>query len=161
METFDSEEPLFLWWNTTGMLFRTHCAPEHKGKSNGQGEHADVMVAHDEYVGTMLDKLDELGIADNTIVMYSTDNAVHFNSWMDAGVTPFRSERTPTGRVAGAFRASCVGQAKSRQGLCSTESFRTRISCPRCWQRPGSPRSPRNARGPSGGREGINGPHRR
>ena len=74
------------------MHFRTHCAEKHKGKS-GQGDYNDVMVAHDENVGRMLDKLDELGIADNTIVMYSTDNGPHYNSWPDAGITPFRAEK--------------------------------------------------------------------
>ena len=74
------------------MHFRTHCADKHKGKS-GQGPYNDVMVAHDENIGRMLDKLDELGIADNTIVMYSTDNGPHYNSWPDAGITPFRSEK--------------------------------------------------------------------
>jgi arylsulfatase A-like enzyme len=84
--------PFFLWWNTTAMHFRTHCAKKHQGKS-GQGVYNDVMVAHDENVGKMLGKLDELGIADNTIVMYSTDNGPHYNSWPDAGITPFRSEK--------------------------------------------------------------------
>jgi len=74
------------------MHFRTHCAKKHEGKS-GQGFYNDAMVAHDERVGQLLDKLDELGIADNTIVMYSTDNGPHYNSWPDAGITPFRSEK--------------------------------------------------------------------
>jgi arylsulfatase A-like enzyme len=85
--------PFFLWYNTTAMHFRTHSAAKHKGKSNGQGEYNDVMVAHDENIGRMLAKLDELGIADNTIVMYSTDNGPHYNSWPDAGITPFRAEK--------------------------------------------------------------------
>ena len=87
------DTPFFLWFNTTGMHFRTHCAEKHKGKSNGQGDYADVMVAHDENIGLMLAKLDELGIADDTIVMYSTDNGPHYNTWPDAGITPFRSEK--------------------------------------------------------------------
>jgi arylsulfatase A-like enzyme len=86
-------KPFFLWYNTTAMHFRTHCAEKHKGKSGGQGDYNDMMVAHDEHIGTMLDKLDELGIADNTIVMYSTDNGPHYNSWPDAGITPYRSEK--------------------------------------------------------------------
>jgi arylsulfatase len=86
------DKPFFVWWNTTAMHFRTHCAKKHEGKS-GQGPYNDVMVAHDENVGRMLGKLDELGIADNTIVMYSTDNGPHYNSWPDAGITPFRSEK--------------------------------------------------------------------
>jgi arylsulfatase A-like enzyme len=85
-------KPFFVWWNTTAMHFRTHCAKKHEGKS-GQGFYNDVMVAHDENVGKMLKKLDDLGIADNTIVMYSTDNGPHYNSWPDAGITPFRSEK--------------------------------------------------------------------
>jgi arylsulfatase A-like enzyme len=109
METFDEEvtahalrfideaqqadKPFFLWWNTTAMHFRTHCPDKHKGKSGGQGDYNDVMVAHDENVGVMLNKLDELGIADNTIVMYSTDNGPHYNSWPDAGISPYRSEK--------------------------------------------------------------------
>ncbi|MGI9264081.1 MAG: sulfatase-like hydrolase/transferase, partial [Gammaproteobacteria bacterium] len=88
----EADEPFFVWYNTTAMHFRTHCAEKHKGKS-GQGDYNDVMVAHDEHIGEMLDKLDELGIADDTIVMYSTDNGVHYNSWPDAGITPFRSEK--------------------------------------------------------------------
>jgi arylsulfatase len=84
--------PFFVWWNTTAMHFRTHCAKKHEGKS-GQGFYNDVMVAHDENVGRMLNELDQLGIADDTIVMYSTDNGPHYNSWPDAGITPFRSEK--------------------------------------------------------------------
>ena len=86
------QKPFFLWYNTTGMHFRTHRAKKHEGKS-GQGPYNDVMVAHDEHIGQMLAKLDELGIADDTIVLYSTDNGPHYNSWPDAGITPFRSEK--------------------------------------------------------------------
>lgn len=85
-------KPFFMWYNTTAMHFRTHVADKHRGKS-GQGEYNDAMVAHDEHIGEMLNKLDELGIADDTIVMYSTDNGVHYNTWPDAGITPFRSEK--------------------------------------------------------------------
>jgi arylsulfatase len=74
------------------MHFRTHVADKHKGKS-GQGDYNDAMVAHDENIGMMLNKLDELGITDDTIVMYATDNGVHYNTWPDAGITPFRSEK--------------------------------------------------------------------
>ena len=88
-----SGKPFFVWWTSTAMHFRTHPAEKHKGKSNGQGDYNDVMVAHDESVGLMLKKLDDLGIADDTIVMYSTDNGVHYNTWPDAGITPFRSEK--------------------------------------------------------------------
>jgi arylsulfatase len=85
-------KPFFVWWNSSAMHFRTHCAKKNEGKS-GQGFYNDVMVAHDERVGEMLKKLDDLGIADNTIVVYSTDNGPHYNSWPDGGITPFRSEK--------------------------------------------------------------------
>ena len=86
------DKPFFVWYNTTAMHFRTHSAEKHKGKS-GQGDYNDVMVAHDEHIGEMLDLLDRLGITEDTIVMYSTDNGPHYNSWPDAGITPFRSEK--------------------------------------------------------------------
>jgi arylsulfatase A-like enzyme len=91
-EAHKANKPFFLWYNTTAMHFRTHCAKKHEGKS-GQGFYNDVMVHHDELIGKMLEKLDKLGIADNTIVMYSTDNGPHYNTWPDAGITPFRSEK--------------------------------------------------------------------
>jgi arylsulfatase A-like enzyme len=86
-------KPFFLWYNTTAMHFRTRIAEKTRGKSGGQGDYADRMVEHDENIGKMLDKLDERGIADDTIVIYSTDNGPHFNSWPDAGITPFASEK--------------------------------------------------------------------
>jgi arylsulfatase len=92
-EAHKAGEPFFVWYNTTGMHFRTHPAAKHKGKSNGQGDYNDVMVAHDENIGKMLDLLDELGMTEDTLVMYSTDNGVHYNTWPDAGITPFRSEK--------------------------------------------------------------------
>ena len=91
-EAHEAGEPFFVWYNTTAMHFRTHTSEKHKGKS-GQGFYNDAMVAHDENIGRMLDKLDELGIAEDTIVMYSTDNGPHYNSWPDAGITPFRGEK--------------------------------------------------------------------
>jgi len=103
--THKAGTPFFLWYNTTAMHFRTHCAEKHKGKSGGQGDYNDVMVAHDENIGLMLDKLDELGIADDTIVMYSTDNGVHYNTWPDAGITPFRSEKNTNWE--GGWRVPC------------------------------------------------------
>jgi len=85
-------KPFFTWWNGTRMHFRTHVKAENRGKS-GQDEYSDGMVEHDSHVGQLLKHLDELGIADNTIVFYSTDNGPHFNTWPDAGTTPFRSEK--------------------------------------------------------------------
>ncbi|BFM14018.1 arylsulfatase [Maricurvus nonylphenolicus] len=87
-----AKKPFFVWLNTTGMHFWTHPAQKHLGKS-GQGFYNDVMVAHDELVGDMLKQLEELGIADNTIVVYSTDNGPHYNTWPDAAITPYRSEK--------------------------------------------------------------------
>ncbi len=98
------EKPFFLWWNATHMHFRTHIPKNVEGKS-GQGPYNDAMVLHDEQVGLLLDKLEELGIAEDTIVMYSTDNGPHYNTWPDAGITPFRSEKNTNWE--GAFRVPC------------------------------------------------------
>jgi len=84
--------PFFVWWNGTRMHFRTHVKDELIGIS-GQNEYGDGMVEHDMHVGRFLDLLDELGIADNTIVQYGTDNGPHKNTWPDAGVNPFRGEK--------------------------------------------------------------------
>jgi arylsulfatase len=88
----DDGVPFYVWWNGTRMHFRTHVKEELRGIS-GQDEYADGMVEHDMHVGQLLDLLDELGIADDTIVHYSTDNGVHMNTWPDAGMTPFRGEK--------------------------------------------------------------------
>jgi len=85
-------KPFFLWWNGTRMHFRTHVKPELRGIS-GQDEYSDGMVEHDRHIGLFLKKLDDLGIADHTIVFYSTDNGPHMNSWPDAAMTPFRGEK--------------------------------------------------------------------
>ena len=95
--------PFFVWFNTTHMHFRTHAKPESLGQSGRwQSEYHDVMIDHDKCVGELLDYLDALGITDNTFVMYSTDNGPHMNSWPDAGMTPFRSEKNTNWE--GAFR---------------------------------------------------------
>jgi arylsulfatase len=87
-----SGTPFFVWWSGTRMHFRTHVKEELRGIS-GQDEYADGMVEHDMHIGMFLDLLDELGIADNTIVFYSTDNGPHYNTWPDAASTPFRGEK--------------------------------------------------------------------
>jgi arylsulfatase A-like enzyme len=87
-----ADQPFFLWYNSTAMHFRTHVAAKNLGKS-GQDPYSDRMVVHDEQVGELLNKLDELGIADNTIVMYSTDNGPENDTWPDAANTPFRSQK--------------------------------------------------------------------
>jgi arylsulfatase len=87
-----ADQPFFVWWSGTRMHFRTHVKAELRGIS-GQDEYSDGMVEHDMHIGRFLEKLDELGIADNTVVFYSTDNGVHMNTWPDAGMTPFRGEK--------------------------------------------------------------------
>ncbi|MEJ2137563.1 MAG: arylsulfatase, partial [Desulfofustis sp.] len=84
--------PWFVWWSGTRMHFRTHVKKELRGIS-GQDEYADGMVEHDMHIGKFLKVLDDLGIADNTIVHYSTDNGPHYNTWPDAAATPFRGEK--------------------------------------------------------------------
>lgn len=87
-------KPFFVWWNGTRMHFRTHVKESHKGLAGPSGdEYHDGMVEHDIHVGELLKLLDDLGIANNTVVMYSTDNGPHYNTWPDAGTTPFRSEK--------------------------------------------------------------------
>ena len=87
-----TDKPFFLWWNSTRMHIFTHLKPEAEGKT-GLGIYADGMVEHDAHVGQLLDKLKELGIEDNTIVMYSTDNGAETFTWPDGGTTPFRGEK--------------------------------------------------------------------
>ena len=91
-EQHKAGKPWFVWWSGTRMHFRTHVKEELRGIS-GQDEYSDGMVEHDMHIGKFLDKLDELGIADNTIVFYSTDNGPHMNTWPDAGMTPFWGEK--------------------------------------------------------------------
>jgi arylsulfatase len=103
----EDDTPFFVWFNTTHMHFRTHTREEDLGRAGRwQSPYHDTMVSHDEIVGEVLDYLDELGIADNTIVMYSTDNGPHMNSWPDAGMTPFRNEKNSNWE--GAYRVPCV-----------------------------------------------------
>ncbi len=85
-------KPWFVWWSGTRMHFRTHVKEELRGIS-GQDEYSDGMVEHDRHIGLFLKKIDDLGIADNTIVFYSTDNGPHMNTWPDAAMTPFRGEK--------------------------------------------------------------------
>jgi arylsulfatase A-like enzyme len=87
-----ADKPFFLWYNSTAMHFRSHVAEKNLGKS-GQDPYSDRMVVHDGQIGMMLDKLDALGIADNTIVMYSTDNGPENDTWPDGANTPFRSQK--------------------------------------------------------------------
>ncbi len=100
-------KPFFCWWNGTRMHLRTHVRAEHRGAyKHGDSEYIDGMIEHDSHVGELLKLLDELGIANNTIVMYSTDNGPHMNTWPDGAMTPFRSEKNTNWE--GAFRVPCI-----------------------------------------------------
>jgi arylsulfatase len=100
-------KPVFLWVNFTHMHLRTHTKPESLGQSGRwQSPYHDTMIDHDKNVGQILQALDDLGMADNTIVMYSTDNGPHMNTWPDAAMTPFRSEKNSNWE--GAYRVPCM-----------------------------------------------------
>jgi len=101
-------KPFFCWMNTTRMHFRTHVKAEHRDKPGltARTEYADGMIEHDAHVGKLLKAVDDLKIADDTIVLYTTDNGVHMNSWPDGGMTPFRSEKATNWE--GAFRVPCM-----------------------------------------------------
>lgn len=102
-----ANKPFFVWVNFTHMHFRTHAKPESVGQAGRWlGPYADVMIDHDKNVETVLKKLDELGIAKDTIVVYTTDNGPHMNSWPDAGMTPFRSEKNSNWE--GAYRVPAM-----------------------------------------------------
>jgi arylsulfatase A-like enzyme len=102
-----ANKPFFVWMNTTRMHLRTHVRAEHRGRyTHGDSEYIDGMIEHDDTVGTLLKSLDDMGIANNTIVVYSSDNGPHMNSWPDAAMTPFRSEKDTNWE--GAFRVPCV-----------------------------------------------------
>ena len=103
----ERDTPFFVWFNTTDMHFRTHIADEIRGQAgHWQSEYHDAMVEHDKRIGSMLDFLDELGLAEDTIVVYSTDNGVHMNTWPDGGMTPFRNEKNSSWE--GAFRVPAM-----------------------------------------------------
>jgi len=97
-------QSFFCWWNATRMHLRTHVKEANRGIS-GQDEYSDGMVEHDGHVGQLLKLIDDLGLANNTIVMYSTDNGPHYNTWPDAGTMPFRSEKNSNWE--GAYRVPC------------------------------------------------------
>lgn len=93
MESAKKEnKPFFIWWNSTRMHIFTHLKAESQGKT-GLGVYADGMVEHDGHVGKLLDKLKELGLDENTIIMYSTDNGAETFTWPDGGTTMFRGEK--------------------------------------------------------------------
>ncbi|HEX5063143.1 MAG TPA: arylsulfatase [Kofleriaceae bacterium] len=102
-----ANKPWFVWLNTTHMHFRTHPKPSSVGQAGrSQSPYHDTMIDHDKQIGSMLDQLDKLGIASETIVLYTTDNGPHMNSWPDGAMTPFRSEKNTNWE--GAFRVPGV-----------------------------------------------------
>ncbi len=103
----EAQTPFFVWFNSTHMHFRTHPKLESIGRAGRwQSEYHDTMLDHDDLVGDLLNLLDEIGIAENTIVMYSTDNGPHMNSWPDAGMTPYRNEKNSNWE--GAYRVPAM-----------------------------------------------------
>jgi arylsulfatase A-like enzyme len=103
--TKKSDKPFFLWFNSTRMHIHTHLKKESQGKT-GLGIYPDGMVEHDGMVGQILDKLKELGLEENTVVMYSTDNGAEVASWPDGGTTPFRGEKNTNWE--GGYRVPCA-----------------------------------------------------
>ena len=118
-----SKKPFFCWWNATRMHFRTHVKTENRDEPGltARTEYADGMIEHDKHVGTLLDKLKELGVDDNTIVIYTTDNGPHKNTWPDAAISPFRNEKNSNWE--GAFRVPCMIRwpGKIKAGTVSNE----------------------------------------
>jgi arylsulfatase len=114
--------PFFCWFNATRMHLYTHVRPSMQGRS-GISEYFDGMLEHDDDVGKLLKTLDDLDIANNTVVVYSTDNGPHMNSWPDGGYTPFRNEKNSNWE--GAFRVPAFVRwpGRIRPGTVSNEIF--------------------------------------
>ena len=103
----EAKKPFFCWFNSTRMHLRTHVRKEHRGKyEHGDSEYIDGMIEHDETIGTILKSLDDMGIANDTIVVYTSDNGPHMNTWPDGAMTHFRSEKNTNWE--GAFRVPCL-----------------------------------------------------
>jgi arylsulfatase len=102
-----ANKPFFVWVNFTHMHLRTHTKPESVGQAGpGQSFYHDAMIDHDKNVGTVLKALDDLGLASDSFVMYSTDNGPHMNTWPDGAMTPFRSEKNSNWE--GAYRVPAM-----------------------------------------------------
>ncbi len=114
------KKPFFVWFNSTRMHFKTHIPESIRGVS-GQNFYSDAMVDHDRQVGELLKKLDELGIADNTIVFYSTDNGPHYNTWPDGANSPFRGEKNTNWEGGYRVPAFVRWPAKIKAGSVSNE----------------------------------------
>jgi arylsulfatase len=106
----DAGKPWFVWWSGTRMHFRTHVSDQRmaecKKRYRGADEYTCGMLEHDMHIGKFLALLDELGIAENTIVHYSTDNGPHMNTWPDGAMTPFRGEKNTNWE--GGWRVPCA-----------------------------------------------------
>ena len=138
-----ASKPFFTWMNTTRMHVFTHVRDSMRGQSGMPGnEYADGMIEHDGDVGKLLKALDDLGIADNTIVVYTTDNGPNQWSWPDAATTPFRSEKDTNWE--GAFRVPAMirwpGHIKAGRGL-ERDRSRASTGSRRCWRPPATPTS--------------------
>jgi len=102
-------KPFFTWFNATRMHLRTHVRAEHRGRyKHGDSEYIDGMMEHDDTIGTLLKALDDMGIANDTLVVYTSDNGPHMNTWPDAAMTWFRSEKNTNWE--GAFRVPCLAR---------------------------------------------------
>jgi len=103
----EAGKPFFCWFNSTRMHLRTHVRADHRGRyAHGDSEYIDGMIEHDETIGKILDALDEMGVAENTIVVYTSDNGPHMNTWPDGAMTWYRSEKNTNWE--GAFRVPCL-----------------------------------------------------
>ncbi|SEI03886.1 arylsulfatase [Tardiphaga sp. OK245] len=102
-----ANKPFFVWFNGTRMHLRTHVRADHRGRyTHGDSEYIDGMMEHDDTVGSLLKALDDMGVVNDTIVVYSSDNGPHMNTWPDGAMTWFRSEKNTNWE--GAFRVPCL-----------------------------------------------------
>ena len=134
----EAKKPWFAWLATSRMHFYTHLKPESDGKT-GLGIYADGMVEHDGQVGEVLDLLDELKIADSTIVIYTADNGPHYNEWPDGGISPFRGEKNTNWE--GAYRVPGLVRwpGKFKAGMVSNEIVSLRDWVPTLMAAAGEP----------------------
>ena len=133
-------KPFFLWWNSTRMHIWTRLKESSRGKT-GYGIYPDGMVEHDGHVGQLLDALKEMGLDQNTIVMYSTDNGAEKFTWPDGGTSPFRGEKNTNWEGGYRVHTFIRWPGSSSRAPCSTTSSRTRTCCRRSWLRPACPTS--------------------
>jgi arylsulfatase len=159
----EANTPFFVWMNMTHMHLRTHTKPESVGQAGiWQSPYHDTMIDHDRNVGQVLDVVDELGIAEDTIVIYSTDNGPHANTWPDGATTPFRSEKNTNWE--GAFRVPEMIRwpGKIPAGVVSNEIVQHHDWLPTFLAAAGEPDIiEKLKKGSSGGRQDVQGPPRR